>query len=739
MSSSRITLLVALLLMPLVCFGEGYARYFFDERVSLSVKPGEFVVAPFPGQPVSGERVSVEGFFRTNQVRQSWAPLATFGTRDFMLPPRYATPVYVDSFGEEFVPLPRIMVRFDYTVTPDEAEFALASIGGLRIAEENWHGVQGQYLLVSSASTGQTVLRQAEALALRPDVVYAEPDALLKLKKHQIIPNDPRFDEQWALWNTGQSGGLAGFDLRGPLAWEKSTGESSVITVIFDDGVQFDHPDINAIPGETFSSGSTDFGEPNNSGDNHGTAVAGVLAAVIDNDLGIAGIAGNSVVASAKLGDSIGNSINTSSTLWANAIYWAESIGAKVTNASLGVSIPLPSVATAYAETADTLIHFSSTGNSGNDDISFPANDPNVIAVGSSFRSGERSSFSTYGPEIELVAPGSQILTLDRTGADGYNSSTISGDYHLITGTSFSSPYAAGVAALVLSVNPDLPPAQVAQIMRETARDMGTAGFDEFTGYGMVDANAAVDRVAPPELLTIDLDPVSIEGGQVVEATVTLDGSAPIGGSIVTIASSDEAVALPVESILIPEGQSDGMFEISTFEVDTDTTVDISATLGDSQLVTGLSVLAPALFEASITVPGYAAALSTLDITVTVYESGTDTVVDTIFAAPTDAGLLELDLGLSGVYDIALESESSLKDRNTVDFDSTSSSAFTLVLGDIDDNGVVGSGDFLALVAAWRTSPGDSNWNQAADLDGGGTVGSADYLLLVQNWGKEDE
>ncbi|MFW5697279.1 MAG: S8 family serine peptidase, partial [Fimbriimonadaceae bacterium] len=207
-----------------------------------------------------------------------------------------------DDKGYEFTPMPRIMVRFKDGVTPDEAEFAFAQVGGLRIIESAWHGVQGQYLLGSGAGSGARVLEQAAALALRNDVVYAEPDAVVKFSQHQVIPNDPLFNQQWGLWNTGQSGGLAGFDLRGPLAWEKGTGDSSVITVIIDDGVQLDHPDLNVIPGETFVDDSTDFGEPNNVYDNHGTAVAGVVSVIFNNGLGISGIAGDTVVASAKFG-----------------------------------------------------------------------------------------------------------------------------------------------------------------------------------------------------------------------------------------------------------------------------------------------------------------------------------------------------------------------------------------------------------------------------------------------------
>jgi subtilisin family serine protease len=146
------------------------------------------------------------------------------------------------------------------------------------------------------------------------------------------------------------------------------------------------------------------------------------------------------------------------------------------------------------------VVNFASSGNSGNTSIGFPARSNGVVAVGASNRSGQKASFSSYGSKLAFVAAGQSIFTTDRTGSNGYGS----GDYTTIDGTSFSSPYAAGVAALILSVNPSLSAAQVESIMQSTCRDIGTAGYDTLTGWGMLDANAAV-RAAQPLPCLADL------------------------------------------------------------------------------------------------------------------------------------------------------------------------------------------------------------------------------------------
>jgi subtilisin family serine protease len=185
-----------------------------------------------------------------------------------------------------------------------------------------------------------------------------------------------------------------------------------------------------------------------------------------------------------------------------NAINWSIANGIRVTNNSNDYGTDSAAMTTAYVAARNAgVVNFASSGNSGNTTIGFPARSAGVVAVGASSRTGQKATFSSYGSKLAFVAAGQSIYTTDRTGVDGY----VSGDYTTIDGTSFSSPYAAGVAALILSANPSLSAAQVESIMQTTCRDIGAVGYDTLTGWGMLNADAAV-RVAQPTPCPADLN-----------------------------------------------------------------------------------------------------------------------------------------------------------------------------------------------------------------------------------------
>jgi subtilisin family serine protease len=178
----------------------------------------------------------------------------------------------------------------------------------------------------------------------------------------------------------------------------------------------------------------------------------------------------------------------------ANAVNWAIANGIRVTNNSNYYGSSSTAVAAAYdAARSAGIVHFASAGNNGNTLISFPASLSSVNAIGAMSPSGSRSAFSNYGSKLFVMAPGSSVYTTDRTGSSGYSSS----DYVWRQGTSFASPYTAGVAALMLSVAPALRPAEIEAALAATARDLGSSGFDDEYGWGMVDAAAAVASVPP--------------------------------------------------------------------------------------------------------------------------------------------------------------------------------------------------------------------------------------------------
>jgi subtilisin family serine protease len=332
------------------------------------------------------------------------------------------------------------------------------------------------------------------------EVEFVEEDRVFTATRHEVIPNDAGFSQCWGHRNTGQSGGTVNFDMNTTNAWSITEGSPTIRIMVFETGVQQDHPDINQVAGRDFTTGATNGilgGGPSNQCDNHGTAVAGCITGIINNSIGTVGVAPDCKVISAKVGTAVTPCSGSwqGQTSWTvNAINWGIANGVRVTNNSNDYGTASTAMTNAYIAARNAgVVNFASSGNSGNTTIGFPARSTGVIAVGASNRNGQKASFSSYGSKLAFVAAGQSIYTTDRTGTNGYGA----GDYTTIDGTSFSSPYAAGVAALILSVNPSLSAAQVESIMQSTCRDIGTAGFDTLTGWGMLNAEAAV-RAAQP-------------------------------------------------------------------------------------------------------------------------------------------------------------------------------------------------------------------------------------------------
>jgi subtilisin family serine protease len=332
-------------------------------------------------------------------------------------------------------------------------------------------------------------------LSQRPEIEFVEEDKTFIATRHEVIPNDAGFSQCWGHRNTGSSGGLSNFDMNSTNAWSITKGSPSIAIMVFETGVQQDHPDINQLTGRDFTTGAINGilgGGPGNQCDNHGTSVAGCITGIINNAVGTVGVAPNCKVISARVGTAITPCSGSwqGQTSWTvNAINWAIANGVRVTNNSNDYGTASTAMTNAYTAARNAgIVNFASSGNSGNTTIGYPATASSVNAVGASSRNGQRASFSSYGSKLAFVAPGQSIYTTDRTGSNGYSSN----DYTTIDGTSFSSPYAAGVAALILSVNPSLSAIEVEDIMKTTCRDMGTAGYDQFTGWGMLNAEAAV-------------------------------------------------------------------------------------------------------------------------------------------------------------------------------------------------------------------------------------------------------
>lgn len=310
----------------------------------------------------------------------------------------------------------------------------------------------------------------AKQLAETGAVKFAEPDAEIS---HALEPNDGSwYTQQWHHQT-----------INSPSAWDKITSvdPAQVTVCVLDTGADTDHVDLvdNLIlPGYNARlevAGNVEDAH------GHGTGTAGVIGAVGNNGLGVAGMAWDVGIIPVQINISDGNSSAYISDM-ATGITWCADQGVKVVNLSYGgASSQTINNAATYLRNAGGLL-FMSAGNDGNyyDTNSFPDYDSFVI-VGATDDNDAKAGFSQYGPYVDITAPGVSILTTYP-------------DNQLIfySGTSFSSPMTAGLAALIYGVNPALTPAEVENYIFNTAFDIGDPGDDAIFGHGRIDAGAAV-------------------------------------------------------------------------------------------------------------------------------------------------------------------------------------------------------------------------------------------------------
>ena len=346
---------------------------------------------------------------------------------------------------------------------------------------------------------------------------YAEPSFIREVE----LAND-RYPLQWGLNNTGQSGGTPGIDINAEQAWTITRGSTNIKVAVMDTGVDLTHPDLQAnIWGgydcaASGAPGGTNGGPwmAGSSGNAHGTQSAGIIGA-INNTIGVVGVASNCKIVPIRYGWIPNGSsfYATSDPGVASGFRYAwETAKVDVVHNGWGNG-------GASSETTEAISNAMTLGRNGkgcvvvfcshNQGLNYvpdpQGSEPRYLVVGNMTRTGARASSSNYGTALDVVAPGREIMTTDWK--DGYSSPS---------GTSFAGPHVAGVAALILSVNPNLTAKQVADIIESTAQKVGvgaidpngqrynyqtTSGrpngtWDNKMGYGLVDAYRAVQKAS---------------------------------------------------------------------------------------------------------------------------------------------------------------------------------------------------------------------------------------------------
>lgn len=383
-----------------------------------------------------------------------------------------------------------------------------------------------------------------------PNVAYAEPNRIVELAG---VPNDPHFSKQWALHNTGQAYPYSGSynippgtpdaDIDAVEAWDTQSGSTDIVVAVIDTGIDYAHRDLaaNAWTNAAEAGGTAgvdddgngfiddvhgydfcSYGQARDSDPaddhGHGTHAAGIVAAAGNNGLDIAGVAWNAKVMPIKHANSSGEGTTEDA---ADAIYYAVANGADILSMSWGSMFPsdLLRNAVAFAESQGVL-NVAAAGNDNRDYLFYPGRYYDVLNVGATDSNDEKASFSNYCCWIEVAAPGVDILSLRAAGLpmgtpyDNYTTTA--------SGTSMACPYAAGVAALVLSQHPAFTPDEVRSVLKMTADSFDSP---EYLGQGRVNAAQALAVTEAPVVAFLDMDGYLAEQGP-VSGMIDIHGTA---------------------------------------------------------------------------------------------------------------------------------------------------------------------------------------------------------------------
>ena len=431
---------------------------------------------------------------------------------------------------------------------PIDAAFAAAPEGRLIVfwkdaAPDDLTGAGIERVQHSKATSRRSVVvaqdgeanRVAERLLRDPRVANVVPDAVGHVVEWPLdeAPDDLKYAEYQADLQ------LIGM----PQAWQVTIGSPNVVVAVLDSGYTPAHKDLEGVPfvhpynartGATVIEGLVDIRR-------HGTHVAGTIVARTNNARGIAGVAPGVTLMPITVIDDLGGG------RWSDfleGVDWARTHGAHVINMSFGGPLTATQAA-AFQPVFDAawqagVVSVAAAGNNDNSNAFYPASMNHVISVSATDNEDQRAWFSTYNSQVDVAAPGVLIM-----------STLAEGGYGAWSGTSMASPHVAGLAALVRSVHPEYTVDEVEWAITSTAVDLYAAGRDDKTGWGRIDAAAAVGWI-PPDLTppsAVAFHPGSGSVGAVESTTAKVQLSEPVTGvsdATVTLTSGGSVVPATV-------------------------------------------------------------------------------------------------------------------------------------------------------------------------------------------------
>lgn len=391
----------------------------------------------------------------------------------------------------------------------DKVEDEIESVDGL-VAVEDLNGEASDQIVRDYASL--------------PEVDYAEPNEIIRAEppadaaaRARFVstdldggPNDPLLKEQWGLVNTGQREGKSQADISALSAWSKTTGSERVVVAVLDSGVDYTHPDLmnniwhrppdmemyfdrqlGVVDDYNGFSAVEGAGDPMDE-NGHGTHCAGIIGAEGDNNEGIAGVNWKVEIMPLKFmgRGGFGTTKDAIEAINYTVERKHDGVNIRVISASWGSRQKSKALEDAIRKAGESDILFVAAAGNDSEDADrtphFPANYqlPNVISVAALDRRDQLASFSNYGAKnVHVAAPGKEIL-----------STWLGGQYQEHSGTSMATPFVAGVAALVLSAEPNLSVKELRERIFSTVDKLDTLEGKVSTG-GRVNAARAVGAI----------------------------------------------------------------------------------------------------------------------------------------------------------------------------------------------------------------------------------------------------
>ena len=511
--------------VSLIRQGEDFSYYYFDQKISLSERQDLVLIKIVDDQSFRDaflEQIN-SGVSALRLYDPRGADCAATGNEGNLFILRSSAPDEIDSQVKALRESPCIsfaakVLEYDGNLVGVSDEFSVKLKEGTSKSEfeemvskysckfsQKDFFEEDIYFVNSEKSSELSILQLASIFYETGLFEFTSPDFYYF---NAFCSTDPYYQYQWNLKNTGQYN-TSLYDINIESAWAITEGDSDVIVAVLDNGVQLTHPDLadNIITGYDCLQ-NISGGAPVTAYDTHGTPVAGIIAAIKDNGIGISGVAPDCKILPVRVADSV----YVSTVAAAAGFNWAVEHGADVINCSWGGSAPC-GLLTAAISNATTqgrdgkgcavIFAAGNTVNGDNGAVSYPGSLYNVMAVGAISYNGRRKNLSTpdgeqwssnYGSTLDVMAPGVLI-----------RSTTVNGGYTgTFNGTSSAAPQVAGIAALILSKYPDLPQEYVRRAIESGCDNLSgyTYSLDSQypylyrnneVGYGLVDARGALN------------------------------------------------------------------------------------------------------------------------------------------------------------------------------------------------------------------------------------------------------